>query len=69
MRTEVNRFACADGRRLTVFDNGNGFYSFDETIEAIEELPFGTISYDKILFESGLYDSAEAARSEAEARL
>ena len=69
MKTIVRRFGSEDGsRRFKLFDHGNGFYSFEESREEVEELGGGPNHFDKILFESGLYDSLEAAEQDARSR-
>ena len=69
MKNVVRSFDSSVGnRRFRLFDHGHGFYSFEEFTEAVEELPYGPNHYDQILFESGLYDSLEAAERDARAR-
>lgn len=59
-------------RRFHLYDRGDGFFSFDETFQAIEDLsdvggPVET--YWAEGYHSGLYESAEEAQREARALL
>ncbi|MCJ2186683.1 hypothetical protein [Novosphingobium beihaiensis] len=60
-----------DGKRLVeIFDHGDGFYSFEESREAIEDIPdLGPETYWMCSHVSGLYDSPEAAEIDARATL
>jgi len=70
MKSVVRSLASEDGKqRLDIFDNGNGFYSFEETCEAIEDVPdYGLLNFQKIVFESGLYERLEEAERAAMTR-
>ena len=67
MKCVVRSLASEDGKqRLDIFDNGNGFFSFEETCEAVEDIPdYGLLNYQKIVFESGLYERLEEAQRAA----
>jgi hypothetical protein len=70
MKSVVRSLASEDGKqRLDIFDNGNGFYSFEETCEAVEDIPdYGLLNFQKIVFESGLYERLEEAERAAMTR-
>jgi hypothetical protein len=67
MKSIVRTFTSDDGKqRLDIFDNGNGFYSFEESCEEVEDIPdFGLHNYQRIVWESGLYQRLEEAERAA----
>ena len=69
MMREIKSFTSPDEkRRLHLYDRENGFFSFEETYEDYDDLSqfgMGIQSYWTEGYESGLYDSAEAAEREA----
>ena len=67
----VRTFTTPDGKgRLNIYKGENGLFSFDETVEArldSPNLPEAEQTYWKIVHESGLYQTAEAAEDDARA--
>ena len=67
----VQTFTAPDGKsRLEIHAHENGFFSFTQTTEARLDnpnLPEEMQTYWKIVHESGLYESAEAAENDARA--
>ena len=52
--------------RIEFFDHGNGFYSFEETEEAVDDHPqLGPLIYWRSSHLSGLYASRAAAERDA----
>jgi len=67
MKNVLRKYRSADGQRLVeVFDHQDGFYSYEESCEAVENIPdLGPETYWMTSFVSGLFDSAEAAERDA----
>jgi hypothetical protein len=65
----VQTFTTPDGkRRLNIYAHESGFFSFTETTEARldhPDLPEEKQTYWKIVLESGLYETSEAAEDDA----
>lgn len=67
MKNIVQSFKSPDAKRLLeIYDHQDGFYSYEESSEAIEDIPdLGPETYWMTSFVSGLFDSAEAAECDA----
>ena len=67
MKKVLQIFRSADGQRLVeIFDHQNGFFSYEESCEAIEDIPdLGPETYWMTSYVSGLFDSAKAAEGDA----
>lgn len=67
MKTILRSFESLDAkRRLEIYDHEDGFYSYEEVYEAVEDIPdYGLETYWGISYVSGLFDSAEAAECDA----
>lgn len=67
MKQVCQTFISEDGDRMVqVYNHQDGFFSFEESGEAIEDIPdLGLETYWMIGYVSGLFDSEDAAVSEA----
>lgn len=67
MKTIIQTFKSMDGKRLVeIYDHQDGFYSFEECAEAIEDIPdLGPETYWMTTYASGLYDNAGSALEDA----
>jgi len=68
MKAVFKTYKSANGVRMVeVYDHQDGFFSFEESCEAIEDIPdLGPETYWMITYVSGLFDSAEAAERDAQ---
>lgn len=68
MKRSVRRIGNENGKqRLEFFDHGNGFFSFEEECEQVEEAPgVGPLSHWECTYQSGLYATLAEAEKEAE---
>jgi hypothetical protein len=66
---EIKSFISPDAkRRLHLYERANGFFSFEETYEDYDDLTefgMGIEAYWTPGYQSGLYESAEAAERDA----
>jgi hypothetical protein len=63
----LKTFTSQDGkRRLEIYSDGRGFFSYEESCEAVEDIPdLGPELYWMTSYVSGLYDSEDAAVQDA----
>jgi len=71
MKARIAITTTLDGKaRVELFDHGDGFYSFEESREVVDDVPeLGPMTYWSCSHVSGLYDSRETAEREAQAMI
>jgi hypothetical protein len=71
MKTTILTLTSNDGKQqVEIFDHGDGFYSFEESREAIEDIPdLGPETYWMCSHMSGLYNSRDDAERDARASI
>jgi hypothetical protein len=67
MKSVVKTYISLDRkRRLRIFDNQDGFFTFEETREVIDDIPgYGPDIQWWLCYQSGLYESLGEAVSDA----